>query len=98
MSENKSENKDMQELNPKEMESASGGGISEVFQAIGMAWDIYNCEHDNHSYEWKGELENVTHFTSPYYWQNRILVCTKCGKKKVSDYREIVGDFRVPTD
>ena len=78
------------------METITGGGISELFQAMKFAWDIHNCETNHHDYEWKGELENQVHYNSPYYWRNKILVCSKCGKKMVSTDYEIVGDIRVP--
>ena len=92
---NLNENK---ELDLNEMETAAGGGISELIQAIGMAWDIHNCETNNHCYEWQGELVPEVHYNSPYYWQNKILVCTKCGKKMVSTDYQIVGDIRVPNE
>ena len=82
------------ELNKNELETAAGGGIPEFFQAMKMAWDIHSCENNNHDYEWQGELENEVHFNFPYYWQNKILVCTKCGKKKVTNVYKIVGDIR----
>lgn len=82
------------ELNMNEMETATGGGVSEYFQAMMMAWDIHNCENNNHSFEWQGELDPETHFNVPYYYRYKILVCTKCGKKKLTNDYKIVGDMR----
>lgn len=81
------------ELNRNEMETVAGGGISEFLTAVKMAWDIHNCENNNHDYEWQGELEEEVHFNFPVYWRNKILVCTKCGRKKVTNLYEIVGSI-----
>ncbi len=82
---------DTMELNKNEMELTVGGGISDLFRAMRMAWDIHNCEHNDHNYEWQGELEEELHYDFPVYWRNKILVCTKCGKKKVSNLYQIVA-------
>ena len=86
------------ELKKEEMETVVGGdiisSIKEYVQAMEMAWDIHNCETNDHCYEWQGEVENEVHFNMPFYWKNKILVCTKCGKKKVTTDYVIVDDIR----
>ena len=82
------------ELSPEEMADVSGGGILDFFHAMLMAWDIHNCENNNHDFVWQGEVESEVHFNVPYYYQYKILVCTKCGKKKVTNDYKIVGDMR----
>ncbi len=50
-------NTEKMEISGNEMETAAGGGVSEFFQAMKMAWDVHNCENNSHDFVWKGELE-----------------------------------------
>ncbi len=87
-------NTNTMELNVNEMEQVNGGGISEIFQAIGMMWDIHNCENGHHEWIWLGELEDKVEYYWPCKIRYKIFECTKCGKKQhQTDDHVIVGTY-----
>ena len=80
------------ELNTNEMETAAGGlSLSTLWTAINMMWDIHNCENDAHDYEWKGELDSEVYSRFFYCYRYKIVQCTRCGKKKLSDNIQIIN-------
>ena len=69
------------ELSMDETAKVNGGSISEFFQAMGKAWNIFWCERGHHDYAWNGEMGEL-HTGGPYsYWRYATYVCKKCGKK-----------------